>query len=132
MRLNGLFVYEKQNQIFSESDDIQCIIVDGIYLPLKMKGPLAYLLIRRPITHELVDEKLLTIYITYTHGWDSYGDASQLSYDPNSMNESSCSVSHFLSRSFNRSITNIASNKRQLISIGDIIKRWGVGKETSK
>ena len=97
-----------------------------------MNGPLAYLPIRRPLTHELVNEDLITVCLTSPHGWDPYGGDSLSLYNADNLSDNSCSISKFLSQSFNRSITNISSNQRQVISIEDVMKRWGVENEMAR
>ena len=87
MRLNGVYVDDKPSFLYPDSTDTQCIIANGLRLPLLMKGPLAYLPIRRPLTHELVDENIQTICLSSPHGWDPYGDDSLTPYDSSQLKD---------------------------------------------
>ena len=132
MRLHGIFVDEKPTFLIPDAVDTQCIIADGLKLPLLMNGPLAYLPIRRPTITELTDESRHHICMTSPHGWDPYGDDSITPYNSATLQDYSCAISTFLSRPLKNLILNVSSNQRQVITLEQLMSRWGVGKETAK
>ena len=131
LRLNGLYVDERPSALFPGSQKTQCIVGDERTFPLEMNGPLMELHVRRPSLDEITNEDLQVITFTSPHGWDPYGEDSIASYNVNSVlraqpwtNTSSISM---ICRKNNA----LGFTKKKSITVEDLMKRWGIGKESA-
>ena len=72
MRIHGVHVDEQPNTIFPDVDNTRYLIVEGKTLPLKMRGSLLFLPVRRLTTSEVKNTELQILQLTSPHGWDLY------------------------------------------------------------
>ena len=131
MRKYGIYVDERPRILFPDIESAQSIIADEITLPLLLKGPLAYLPIRRPTKYEVQDTNLQHIVLTSPHGWDPYGVDCFSSTDNTQNLYQSCQVSTFLSRPLHQ-LNILYTTKHRSITPEDLMSRWGIGLETSR
>ena len=73
MCLNNVHADERPLSLFPNLTTAQCLIVDDVKPPLKMKGPLIFLVIHRPSIAEVTNHNLQRFIMTNPHGWDPYG-----------------------------------------------------------
>ena len=130
MRIHGIHVDDRPIALFPTVKDAQCIIVNGTKLPLKMRGPLSYLPVRRPTTAELTNSQLLVLELTSPHGWDPYSNDSistqhMLNY------KYGCSISTFLTTS-TCSLYRLTSTNKRNLTPSILAQRWGIGIETAR
>ena len=74
MRVHGVHVDDRPRSLFPNEKNAQSILVNDITLPLKMRGPLVYLPVRRPSLPELNNDNLRVLELTSPHGWDPYAE----------------------------------------------------------
>ena len=77
LRIHGVHVDDRPTSLFPNIEHAQCVIVDGKVLPLKMRGPLSYLSIRRHTIPEVQNSELQVLQLTSPHGWDPYSPLTQ-------------------------------------------------------
>ena len=58
MQMHGVHVDNRPRSLFSNISNTQCIMVDDKSLPLKMRGPLSFLPVRRPTISEVQNSTL--------------------------------------------------------------------------
>ena len=130
LRLNGVHVDDRPRTLFPTCPDVQSIKINDIVLPLHMKGPLAYLPVRRPSISEVDNDNLRTLQLTSPHGWDPYATDSFSIQHMISM-AYGCRISTFLTK-HNRLLNRLTSSTRGQISASDLSQRWGIGIETAR
>ena len=64
LRIHGGHVDDRPISLFPDIKHAQCVIVDGKVLPLKMRGPLSYLSIRRSTISEVQNSELQVLQLT--------------------------------------------------------------------
>ena len=122
MRNYGIYVDECPRILFPDIESAQSLIADEITLPLLLKGPLAYLPIRRPTKHEVQDTNLQHIVLTSPHGWDPYGvDCFSSTNDTRNLYRG-CQVSTFLSRPLHQ-LNLLNTTKHRSITPEDLMSR---------
>ena len=132
LRMNGIYIDERPSALFPGLENTQCIIGDGTKMDLTMNGPLMTLPVRRPSLTEITDDNIQVITLTSPHGWDPYGDDSVSSYNIHSLirivpwgNPSITSMLYYKANT-------LGTVKKRTITVDDLMRRWGIGKESAK
>ena len=97
LRSFGVTVDERPSAFFPNKHDVQQIVADNVFFPLKLKGPLSYLSVRRPTLREIQNDNIQHIHLTSPHGWDPYGVDSFTSSRSSTI---MCRISYALSQKF--------------------------------
>ena len=112
LRIHGVHVDDRPTSLFPNITHTQCVIVDGKVLPLKMRGPLSYLSIRRPTISEVQNSELQVLQLTSLHGWDPYS-TDVISTQHMLHFQFGCRISKFLTKN-NRILSRLCSNSKKL------------------
>ena len=124
LRSYGVSVDERPSSLFPNETNVQTIIADNVHLPLRIRGPLTFLPVRRPSLTEISNDNLHHITLTSPHGWDPYGvDSFSLSRHI----DTSCIISSVLANRFINMLQPCISKKKQAITPEDLVLRWGIG-----
>ena len=118
LRSYGIEVDERPSSFFPNETNVQHIIADGVYLPLKMKGPLAFLSVRRPTINEINDDTIHHITLTSPHGWDPYDTDS---FANTRTSDAMCNISFALSHTFHNMLQPCVSKKKKAITPEDLV-----------
>jgi len=130
LRIHGVHVDDRPTSLFPNIKNTQCVIVDGKVLPLKMRGPLSYLSIRRPTISEVQNSELQVLQLTSPHGWDPYS-TDAISTQHMLHFQFGCRISTFLTKN-NRILSRLTSNSKKTLTPSILAQRWGIGIETAR
>ena len=130
LRIHGVHVDDRPTSLFPNIKNTQCVIVDGKVLPLKMRGPLSYLSIRRPTISEVQNSELQVLQLTSPHGWDPYS-TDAISTQHMLHFQFGCRISTFLTKN-NRILSRLSSNSKKTLTPSILAQRWGIGIETAR
>ena len=130
MRVHGVHVDDRPRSLFPNEKNAQSILVNDITLPLKMRGPLVYLPVRRPSLPELNNDNLRVLELTSPHGWDPYAEDT-ISTQNMLHFTYGCKISTFLSKN-SRLLGRLLSSHKRNLSPSILAARWGIGIETAR
>ena len=130
MRVHGIHVDDRPTSLFPDIPNTQCMIVDNITLPLKMRGPLSFLQVRRPTSSEVQDSNLQILQLTSPHGWDPYC-TDTISTQHMLHFKYGCNISTFLTK-HHRILFRLQSTSKKTLTPSLLATRWGIGIETAR
>ena len=130
LRIHGVDVDDRPTSLFPNIEYTQCVIVDGKVLPLKIRGPLSYLFIRRPTISEVQNSELQVLQLTSPHGWDPYS-TDAISTQHMLHFQFGCSISTFLTKNL-RILSRLSTNSKKTLTPSILAQRWGIEVETAR
>jgi len=130
MRIHRVHVNDQPTSLFPNIPKTQCIIVDNITLPLKLRGPLSFLQVCRPTSSEVQDSTLQILQLTLPHDWDPYcTDTISTQYMLHFT--LGCNISTFLIK-HHCILSRLQSTSKKMLTPSLLATCWGIGIETAQ